>query len=285
MRILVIGASGMLGNALYRFFSKFSDFVVIGTVRSIDMIDYFPAEFRNNLVILPDVLDEAALVDLVSETSPNVVINCVGLVKQIEALHDQVASISINSLLPHKLAKICMSHGSRMIHVSTDCVFSGKKGMYTEEDIPDARDLYGLSKLLGEVDKCPHAVTLRTSIIGHELMTHHSLVNWFLSQNSAVEGYRRAIFSGLPANEIGRIIKDHVLPHPNIRGLYHLSSEPISKYGLLRIISRVYKKNIQIALNDSYQIDRSLDSAKFRLATGFQPKKWDQLVEEMYSFG
>jgi len=218
------------------------------------------------------------------EALPDVVVNCVGVVKQLAAADDALISIPLNSLLPHRLAHLCAETGSRLIHFSTDCVFSGKKGSYLESDVPDATDLYGRSKLLGEVDY-PHAITLRTSLIGHELHGARSLLSWFLAQEGSVKGFTKAIFSGLPTVEIARVIEEYLLPHPDLHGVYQLSVDPISKHDLLSIVKDVYGKQIEIIPDDSLVIDRSLDSNRFREATGFVPKPWSELVQAMYDFG
>ena len=284
MRLLVLGAGGMLGNALIRYFDSSSGVSVFGTLRS-----EIPDFYINNVsmcTLYPyiDVEKEDDLLSVFDKVQPGVVINAVGLIKQLNASSDPLASIPINTLFPHKLAKICSLDGVRLIHLSTDCVFSGFKGMYTEDDATDASDLYGRSKLLGEVDY-PHAITIRTSMIGHEISANRSLVEWFLSQNSKVKGYRHAIFSGLPTVEIARVIMDYILTHPELRGVYHVSADPISKFELLQKISHEYSKSIEIIPDDTLVIDRSLDSSRFRAATGFVPKSWDEMITTMREFG
>ena len=207
-----------------------------------------------------------------------------GIIKQLSSSYDPLVSIPINSLLPHRLAKLCISKNIRLIHLSTDCVFSGSHGGYIEGDFPDANDLYGRSKYLGEVDY-PGCVTLRTSIIGHELHSTNSLIDWFLSQSTAVKGYTNAIFSGLPTNEMAMVIRDYVIPNTNLSGLYHVSVDPISKYDLLELVRDTYGKKIEIVPDDIVRIDRSLNSKKFSEVTGFKPKPWPLLVKEMYEFG
>jgi dTDP-4-dehydrorhamnose reductase len=212
------------------------------------------------------------------------VINAVGLIKQLAGANDALAAIPINSVLPHRLARLCDLVGARLIHISTDCVFSGRKGMYKETDDPDANDLYGRSKFLGEV-AYPNTVTLRTSIIGHELSTAHGLVGWFLAQDGTANGYSRAVFSGLSTVELARIIRDYVIPQPELVGLYHVSSDPINKLDLLRLVAKVYGKTIEIIPSEKVVIDRSLDSTRFRQITGYHPPPWDQLVTAMRDFG
>ena len=170
------------------------------------------------------------------------------------------------------------------MHVSTDCVFSGKGGMYTEADPTDAEDLYGRSKLLGEVDY-PHAITMRTSVIGHELASSHGLLQWFLAQSNRVRGYTKVVFSGLPTVEIALVMHDFVLENAALRGVYHVSSDPITKYALLQLIARAYGHNIEIEPDDRIAIDRSLDSTRFRAATGYVPPPWPELVDRMRRFG
>jgi dTDP-4-dehydrorhamnose reductase len=156
--------------------------------------------------------------------------------------------------------------------------------MYTEGDIADAFDLYGRSKYLGEVDY-PNAITLRTSIIGHEMNGARSLVSWFLAQDKAVKGYKKAIFSGLPTVEIARTIRDFVIPRPDLHGVYHVSAQPISKFDLLSLVADIYEKKIEILPDESFAINRSLDSTRFRVETGFQPKPWGDLIKSMHQFG
>jgi dTDP-4-dehydrorhamnose reductase len=283
MKILILGISGMLGNTLFRYLSCHDQFTVFGSLRTPSVKAYFQLEHHKNIVSGVNIDNFDNLVNLFNIVRPNIVINCIGLIKQEKAAEDPLIALPINSLLPHKLVRLCGLLDARLIHMSTDCVFSGMGGLYKESDIPDANDLYGRSKYLGEVDY-PNAITLRTSIIGHELSDTKSLVCWFLSQAGTVNGFRKAIFSGLPAIEIANVIKKHVIPNHSLRGTYHLSVDPISKYDLLNLISKQYEKEINIVPDDSYAIDRSLNSDRFRSATGFKPKPWPELVKEMYEF-
>jgi len=282
--VLVLGASGMLGNAMLRLFAQSEGCAVWGSARSAASLRVLPAALRERIVTGVDVENGDSLARLLERTRPDVLVNCVGLVKQLAESDDPLQTIPINSLLPHRLAQLCALSGTRLVHVSTDCVFSGDKGLYREDDPADAQDLYGRSKHLGEVDY-PHAVTLRTSIIGHELASAHGLVGWFLAQNGTVRGFTRAVFSGLPTVELARVVRDHVLPHAELHGLYHVSAAPISKYELLRLVAEVYGKQIDISPDDKLVIDRSLDSRRFRQATGYAPPSWPDLVRSMHAFG
>lgn len=283
MNVLVLGASGMLGNAVFRYFSADSSMSTFGTVRQAAALQHFDPALHSQLICGIDVLDADGLVRAFGRAKPDVVINCVGLIKQLAHVNDPLEALPINALLPHRIARLCEVAGARMIHVSTDCVFAGDKGNYRETDDPDATDLYGRSKLLGEVDY-PHAVTLRTSIIGHEFGRASALVDWFLSQSGQVKGFRKAIFSGVPTVELARIMKEFVLPHRDLRGLYHVAADPIAKFDLLTLVAKTYGKSIEIVADDALAIDRSLNAARFRDATGYIPPAWPALIEAMHRF-
>ncbi len=274
----------MLGNAMLRYFAMRTHHNVTGVVRSGSSARLLPAEVRGHVVEGGNAEDFDMLARVFDRCRPDVVVNCVGLVKQLGDSRDPLAAIPINSVLPHRLARLCSLVGARLIHLSTDCVFSGTKGMYVENDIPDAIDIYGRTKLLGEVEY-PHALTLRTSIIGHELTGNRSLICWFLAQEGAVRGFSKAVFSGFPTVEIARIIDEYVLQRPELSGLYHLSSDPIDKYRLLQLVAEVYGKAIRIEKDPGLVIDRSLDSNRFRAATGFRPEAWPELIRRMNTFG
>lgn len=283
MRILVLGASGMLGNAMLRVLSDDGVHEVYGTLRSEASKRYFQPAANLQLVSGVDAENFDSLIGVMATVRPQAVINCIGLVKQLAAADDPLTALPINSLLPHRLARLCDLANARLVHVSTDCVFSGLKGMYTEEDKPDALDLYGRSKLLGEVDY-PNAITLRTSIIGHELSSHHGLVEWFLSQKVSVEGYTKAVFSGLPTCELAHVVRDVVLPRPELSGVYHVAAQPIAKYDLLRLLNDQYEKGLTIAPNDRLTIDRSLVAKRFQDKTGYVAPSWRELVAAMHAF-
>jgi len=282
-RVLVLGASGMLGNAVLQVFAGSPSYQVHGTVRSGAAQGLLPQGLRGHLISGVDVENVDSVARVLGQLRPQVVINCIGLVKQLAEAEDPLSALPINALLPHRLARLCELVQARFVHVSTDCVFSGSKGLYTEDELPDATDLYGRSKLLGEVDY-PHAVTLRTSIIGHELNSAHGLVGWFLAQTGRVKGYRRAVFSGLPTAVLAGVIRDHVIPNPELRGVHHVSAAPINKFDLLNLVAGTYGHRIDITPDDALCIDRSLDSSRFRAKTGYVPAEWPELVRQMHAF-
>ena len=232
MRILILGGSGMLGHRLWLDLSR--DHEVWVTIRATAAaIPVFPGVDRSHIRGNVDMLDFDNVIRAFASIQPDLVINCVGVVKQHVLSNDPLSVIELNARLPHRLSLVCRTAGIRMIHISTDCVFAGRSGQYTEESVSDAEDLYGRSKFLGEV-AYPHTFTLRTSIIGRELHTRYGVTEWFLSQQRPVKGYKRAIFSGFTTQAIARVILDYVLPHPELSGVWQVASQPISKYDLLQ---------------------------------------------------
>jgi dTDP-4-dehydrorhamnose reductase len=284
MKVMVLGASGMLGNAVFRLLADSSGIQVTGTMRSRALLPRLREDLRSKVLADVDVEQFDSLARAFAQVRPDAVVNCIGLVKQLADADDPLVALPINALLPHRLARLCDVAGARLVHVSTDCVFSGDRGMYVESDLPDARDLYGRSKLLGEVDY-PNAVTLRTSIVGHELASAHGLVGWFLAQQGTVRGYTRAIFSGLPTVELATVIRDNVLGNPSLHGLYHVATAPIAKRDLLDLVAKQYGLSTLIEPDDRLKIDRSLNGSRFSRATGWTAPDWPELVRRMHAFG
>jgi dTDP-4-dehydrorhamnose reductase len=271
----------MLGSAVFKLFIENGDFELTGTLRSESTKQFFPVEWHQNIISGIDILDDDALTRVVESVKPDVVINCVGLIKQLAVANDPLIVLPVNSMYPHRLAAICESIGARLIHISTDCVFDGSKGNYVESDRSDATDLYGQSKYIGELHDKPNAITLRTSIIGHELNSRAALIEWFLSQSGSIKGFKRAIFSGLPTVELARVMMDYVIPRPGLHGLYHVSAAPISKFDLLSLVAKIYGKKIEIIPESEFIIDRSLNSERFQTETGYSAPDWPVLVEGM----
>lgn len=283
MKILVFGANGMLGNACINYFHGNPHYDLRGTIRSTSALKLFQPEIRNLLIPNIDIANKDAQQALFEREQPDVVINCVGLVKQAAGASDSISSITLNSLLPHQLAAQCESFGSRLIHISTDCVFSGLKGSaYLESDVSDAADLYGRTKFLGEITTKSNVLTIRTSYIGNELEGANGLLEWFLAQDGECQGFTKAIYSGLPTVILLQAIEKVLLEHPDLFGLYQVASLPISKYNLLQLIARIFKKQISITPDDGLIIDRSLDGSRFEGVTGFIAPPWEEMVEKMY---
>lgn len=282
MKILIVGAAGMLGYSLFKNLGDYSQFDVFGTVRNINGKESFFADCSDRIIKNIDVNDIHLIDGVIGKVDPDVVINCIGLIKQHSVSKQHIDAVAINSLLPHQLASICDKYFCKLIHFSTDCVFDGKKGDYAEQDSPDAIDLYGKSKCLGEIDYAPH-LTLRTSIIGHELSSKVSLVDWFLSQDTKVKGFSKAVFSGLPTCEISKLLAEKILPNKQLSGLYQLSVDPIDKYTLLKLIAKIYSKNIEIEESIELAIDRSLNSKKLRKEINYKVPSWKDLISAMYA--
>lgn len=279
MRILILGGDGMLGHQLLSHLQSRHE--VRCTLRQ-DLAAYveFGLFSSDNSYGGLDVRSLERLVEVLADFRPQVVINCVGIVKQRPTAKESIPSLEINALLPHRLAVLCKGIGARLVHLSTDCVFSGRKGNYQESDPSDAEDLYGKTKFLGEVhdDNC---LTLRTSIIGRELSRKKSLLEWFLAQQGPVKGFKNAIYNGFTTLEMSRIIESMLLDHPQASGVYQVSSEPINKYELLLLFREKLRHNIEILPDESFCCDRSLDSTRFRRAFNYTPPSWDSMIAEL----
>jgi dTDP-4-dehydrorhamnose reductase len=280
MRILIIGGSGMLGHKLVQEWrdrfdvwttlkGRFEDYERFGIFERACTIDQVDAEKYETV--------ERAI----EKTQPDVIFNAVGIIKQLESSKNVIKTLTINSIFPHRLAETAAKIGARLITISTDCVFDGKKGNYNEADVSDATDVYGKSKNLGEI-AAENCLTLRTSIIGREVQTRHSLVEWFLSNRGGkVKGFSNAVYSGFPTIVLAGIIAGLIENYKHLNGLYHISAEPINKYELLKLINEAYNAGVEIEPFADFWLDRSLDSTKFREATGFQPASWREMIRLM----
>jgi dTDP-4-dehydrorhamnose reductase len=280
MRILILGGDGMLGHQLLRRLGLRHD-VRVTLRRPLD--DYRDLGLFNgdNAYGGVEAREPDAMRQVLAGFRPETVINAVGIVKQRADGVDGVLSVEVNAFFPHILSRLCDAHGARLVHLSTDCVFSGSKGNYAETDRPDPVDVYGFSKLLGEVDR-PRALTLRTSMIGRELRRKTGLLEWFLSQRGRmIKGYRRAIFTGFTTAELARVIERLLTAHADAAGIYHLGSAPINKFDLLSRLNRLLQLEIDIVPDDEVACDRSLDSTRFRKAFNYTPPAWDSMLDEL----
>ncbi|NLU78816.1 SDR family oxidoreductase [Micromonospora sp. HNM0581] len=276
-RLLVLGATGMLGHTLMQELLDSPDIEVRGAARGTVGLPPAVAERVTSGV---DILAEGRIGRLLDDVRPDVVVNCVGVIKQRPEVQNAVHTVTVNALFPHQLAQECTRRDARLVHVSTDCVFSGDRGGYVETDVPDPPDLYGRSKLLGEVDRAP-ALTLRTSIVGHELNGNRSLIDWFLSQNSVVSGYTKAIYSGITTVEFARLLRSVVLPQEDLTGLYHVAALPISKYELLRLVAETYRWPGDVVPHDTFVCDRSLNADALAQRCSYRPPPWQQMLTDL----
>ncbi len=280
MRILILGGDGMLGHQLFKHLGADHDVRVtlrrdLGAYRELDLFK------PDNAYAGIEAGDTEALLEATGDFHPEAVINGIGIVKQRDQAKASMPSLEINALLPHRLALLCKAIGARLIHMSTDCVFSGRTGNYREQDPPDAEDLYGKTKFLGELHDA-NCVTMRTSIIGLELSRKTGLVEWFLAQKGSIKGFRRAIYSGFTTAEMARVIERVLLEHKELHGVWHVASTPISKYELLCMLAeKIERTDVNIEPDDSFVCDRSLDGTRFTQATGYAAPSWDAMLAEL----
>lgn len=283
MEVLILGGAGMLGHKLFQYLgTRFPE--TYCTIRG-SIHDERLAKiglFRSGRVMeRVDATDFPSIERLLLDNTPKVLINCIGIVKQRQEAKKAVPSITVNALLPHQLAQVCDRWGGRVIHFSTDCVFSGKRGDYQEEDFADAEDLYGRTKYLGEVTS-GRSLTLRTSVIGRELLHRESLLEWFLMQNhKRISGYTRVMFSGVTTNCMARVVQNLIEQHPDLCGLYQVTSQTISKYDLLCRLRQAYKLSVEITPDSNFFCDRSMKGEKFSKATGYISPSWSELIAEL----
>lgn len=280
MNILIFGASGMLGHKLVQRLSP--SFNVSSTIRGgFDEISRFGIFDPDKTIVNVAADDTSAIERAIERSQPDVVINAVGIIKQLPTAKDVITTLTINSIFPHRLAQFGEKYGFRLIEISTDCVFDGIRGNYNETDTPNATDLYGKSKNLGEVTG-PNCLTLRSSIIGRELSSSHSLVEWVLSnRGGSIKGFTHAVYSGFSTIAFADIISNLITEYPQLSGLYHIASDPISKFELLHLINQYFDAGINIEASDELRIDRSLDASRFKAITGFKPISWKEMIENM----
>jgi dTDP-4-dehydrorhamnose reductase len=278
MRVLVLGGSGMLGHQLCRVVSARME--TWATFRD-DPAKYEQYNFISQQRALGGVHveDVASVRGVLESVQPDAVVNCIGIVKQRDEARQAIPSIQVNALFPHQLADLCQEYDARLVQISTDCVFSGLRGGYTEADVPDPVDLYGRSKLLGELNR-PGCMTLRTSIIGWQLNTFSSLLSWFSQQRGQrIKGYQKAVYSGFSSRVLAGLISDLIETRPDLSGLYQVASEPISKYDLLVALrDKLGWDDIQIEADDNFYCDRSLVGTRFSVATGWKAPGWDEML-------
>jgi len=284
LKILVLGASGMLGHKVFEVLSSNKQYDVYGTVTRIASFkNTLPTNFTNKIIenIFADRIDTVE--SLLLKQKPDVVINCIGVIKQNEDSKSTKNCIVLNALFPQQVAEVCEQINCRFITIATDCVFDGQKGTaYLDDDLATCHDVYGMTKYLGEI-RNGNTLTLRTSIIGHELSSNLSLLDWFLSQNTEnTKGFTKAIFSGFTTFAFAKLLAEKIIPNKNLKGFYHISVNPISKYELLSLVAKIYQKKINITPDSNLSINRSLNSDKLRKIIAYQPPSWKELIKNMY---
>ncbi len=277
MKILILGASGMVGHSLYNSLKDDHDLFISLRRESSYLEEYFAEAQR---VIYFEAENIFSLSGSISDLKPEVIINAIGITKQMTG-SSVSNSIFVNSMFPHQLLEVCQHQGIRLITLSSDCVFSGTKGNYNELDDPDATDLYGKTKILGELDT-EGSLTLRKSTIGLELKEKHGLIEWWLSETGKINGYKKAIYSGIITSELGKVISLAIKDYPDLSGIWHISSKPISKYDLLlKLGSKINKRDIELQPDEDFICDRSLDSSSFYKLTNYKPPSWDEMLDSL----
>ena len=281
IRVLVIGGTGMLGHKVWQVFrERFDTWVTVRAHQDHPDTGLF---IGDRVIADVRVEDFDTIVRACTVARPTVIVNCVGIVKQLKAAADPLPSLSVNALFPHRTAALARALDARVIHISTDCVFSGSRGNYSECDTPDADDLYGRTKLLGELSG-PGCLTVRTSILGRELSATTGLAEWFLAQRGKrAMGYTHARFSGLTTRALAALLADVIERHPALDGVYHVASQPISKYDLLCKLNHAYAAGVDIEPSGDVRIDRTLDGSSFQQATGLTIRGWDDMIADMAS--
>jgi dTDP-4-dehydrorhamnose reductase len=282
VKVLVLGASGMIGHRMWAEFGK--SFETYGVVRRAELgpLKELEGISSDKSFTGVEVSDLGRVESIIKEVHPEVVLNCVGIIKQIKESKNPIVTIETNSLFPHHLAEICERDGARMIQFSTDCVFSGKRGFYSEQDTPDSTDLYGKTKSLGEVVDYQNVVTIRTSCVGRELFGVNGLLEWFVHQNGKkVNGFSKAIFSGFPSKKLAEILIEKIVPNKELSGLYHLACEKINKYELLLLFKETLGLDIGVGINTEFEVDRSLNADFFNKKVGFDYIPWSELVKDI----
>ncbi len=279
MRLLILGGNGMIGHQLFKNFSKKYETMV--TLRSSYKKYKINGIFdKTNSFFEIDVCHFAKLENLVIDYRPNVIINAIGITKQ--KINDEFKSEKVNSFFPKQLETLCELENIRLIHLSTDCVFSGQKGNYTETDLTDASDAYGKSKINGEIINNKNVLTIRKSTIGPELANCHGLLEWFLSQKGVIHGYSKAIFTGITTLELSRILETIIIYHKDLSGLFHISGPKISKLDLLKKMRVIFgKTKTNILVDENFKCDRSLDGSKFFKETKYISPSWDEMLLEI----
>jgi len=280
-RILILGGAGTLGHKLWQVLPAKFPHTFVSIRKKREFYAKCGLFAGPNVIDGLDLRDFARLNAVLDEVKPSVIVNCAGVTLRSKEAQDKNSAISINALLPHRLAEWCARSGARLIHFSTVCVYDGKKGGYTEEDPPDARDLYGMTKILGDVT-APFALTLRSSFIGREIFGGAELLEWFLAQEGkTIKGFRKALFTGLTTNKLAELVGDLIENHPGLNGLYHVSSETVSKYELLKLMKDAYGLDVEIVPEEGFEMKRDLDGNRFAKATGFVCPPWRRMMAEM----
>lgn len=281
MRILIFGAGGMIGHRMFKTLKK-QGHEVFGTLKKdLKEYDQFNIFKKSEIVTHLDVLDSKYVIESLNQIQPDVVLNCVGITLRKPEITDEAYCTKVNAEFPHLLDRWCTENKKYLIHFSTDCVFSGKDGPYTEDSVKSATDIYGRTKAAGEVSSA-YSLTLRGSMIGLELFGKTELLEWALSQKGqTIKGYSQAIYSGITTNLMGDLVSKIIAKPPFLTGLYQVSSDPISKYDLLVLINKVFNLNMTILKEEAHATSKVLISKKIQNQIGFICPGWNEMLDQI----
>ena len=284
IKVLIIGGNGMIGSELLRSLKLFNkNLEVKATLRNkLNHYDIYLIYNNKDCFFKINVFEIDNIKDLIKLYKPNVIINCVGVTKQKinDFSLDKVKYI--NSNFPHKLYKLCNKESIRLIHLSTDCVFSGNRGEYKFNDIADAKDIYGQTKKEGEIIH-DNSLTIRKSTIGYEMNKPHGLLEWFLCQKNDVLGFKNAIFTGVSTIELSKFISHIICKHQELSGLLHLRGPKIDKYSLLKKIKYFFNlDHINLKVDEKYICDRSLNEDRLLSKLNYSIPCWDTMIKDLY---
>ena len=281
MRIIILGASGLIGHKLLQKLSN--DFDVYATLhRSKESYGLMPLFSGQNIIDEVDVSDFENVSAILHSVNPNVILNCIGITPRKDEINNLYKVIKINSLFPHQLANWAKVNNKRVIHFSTDCVFNGSTGNYTENSLTTAEDVYGRTKALGEINYS-HTLTIRSSFIGQELFGKTELLDWFLNQEGKrINGFTNTLYSGVSTNFMTHVVKTIILNAPELSGLYQLAPDkPISKYELLCIAKRAFDVNIEIIPENEYVHTPTLNGSKLKDNIKINVPSWKEMMKDL----
>lgn len=282
MRILILGGNGMIGHKIYQIISKNHQDTWVTLRNSLNSYSYSEIYNSTKVVDNIDLVNFKLLLNQLNLINPDVIINACGITirRGIDALKSN--SIILNSALPHFLNEWVVANNKRLIHFSTDCVFTGAKGDYLDNDNKDAYDLYGSTKSMGEVIDSKYAITLRGSMIGSELENKTELFEWFLKQkNKTIKGFNKVIYSGITTTKMAEIVIKLIDQHPNLSGIYNISSKPILKFDLLKLWNDFFDINANIEIDNSYISNKNLISDNFYRKISVEQPNWVELSSQL----
>jgi len=281
LKILILGAGGMLGHKLYQTLSKTYDDVIPVFRKNKEHYHKFNLYKPEKMIGNTDVTDQSKLLAVLNSVKPDIICNCIGKTTRKINSEDSQSVIYLNSFLPHFISKWSSENNSYFIHFSTDCVFSGKNGPYKPNDFRDSRDLYGLSKILGETNS-KYGLTIRTSIVGREIENQTEFFEWiFSSKNKSVSGYKNVFYSGVTTNYLSEVVAQLITKDSKSHGLLQVASPPISKLNLIKKVNSLFGLGMKINTDASKVSNKILSPVKFTITSGIKTQTWDEMLNTL----